>query len=352
MAMERAIGLIGRHLVTSKHFTILSLIFTIASMCFASPAFLPNFYTHVYRFRYLCAIGSKSPIIYSLIQILIYGGCLFVLLVCFGSLLTYRIDTRSLPNKPQDYSSFIMESRALQDHLVLGRLVLFMTLAYLFIEGPYICMSFFVQIRNSGELLAQYDGVEFEFPQELDTTITYLRFFFPLITPLLILGNCHDIWTKFMNLICCRRNTNHMFGAWGQLAGHKGSSMVNPDNVLTLVATADGLQLRVPTNYNQMIQDNSYKQFQNQIKEDQRQQLQRENLPAEETFEPEFDSRSKIVEFERVKQESHLPNTAESQLKSKMYGKQENVVVHNKTSTIISKLRKPKAGRSNAKNVK
>lgn len=77
---------------------------------------------------------------------MIYGGCFFVLLLCFGSLLRYRVNDRHLPVKPQDYGAFIMESRALQDHLILSKLVLFIALAYLLVQGPYICLSFFVQV--------------------------------------------------------------------------------------------------------------------------------------------------------------------------------------------------------------
>lgn len=92
---------------------------------------------------------SGSPIVYSIIQILIYGGCLFVLLLCFGSLLRYRsYQNRQLPVKSQDYGAFIIESRALQDQLALARLVLFMTFCYILIQGPYICLSLFVQVHK------------------------------------------------------------------------------------------------------------------------------------------------------------------------------------------------------------
>ncbi|KAI1731917.1 7 transmembrane receptor (rhodopsin family) domain-containing protein [Ditylenchus destructor] len=249
MAIERALGLHGRHLVKARYYMILSLIFTAAACVLATPTFLPNFNTRVYRFRYLCAIGSMAPVSYTMVQILIYGGCSFVLLVCFGSLFSYKLDSRSLPVKPQDYGSFIMESRALQDHLVLGRLVLFITLAYLFVQGPYICLSFFVQIRNSGEMIQKFGNMEMEIPQDVDTLLTWLRFFFPLIVPLLIFGTCHDIWTKLTNLIFCRRSTLPVW-SWGYgMGAAKNSTMMGQDNVLTLVATEDGLQLRVPTNY-------------------------------------------------------------------------------------------------------
>lgn len=57
MAMERALGLIGRHLVKPKNFAILSIVFFLASNCFAVPLFMTSFPVRVYHFRYLCAVG-------------------------------------------------------------------------------------------------------------------------------------------------------------------------------------------------------------------------------------------------------------------------------------------------------
>src|SRR5438105_3273345 len=105
MAMERALGLAGRHLVRFKYFGLLTLFFMIIPLLFAAPVFIPSFPVRVYRFRYLCAIGSRAPIAFSLIQVLIYGGCLFVILLCFGTLLKHRNNSGALPVKQQDYGA-------------------------------------------------------------------------------------------------------------------------------------------------------------------------------------------------------------------------------------------------------
>lgn len=63
MALERALGLMGRSLVTQKFFGFLTLIFTFISIFFAAPIFLPNFPVCVYRFRYLCAIGRFTNLL-------------------------------------------------------------------------------------------------------------------------------------------------------------------------------------------------------------------------------------------------------------------------------------------------
>lgn len=73
------------------------------------------------------------------------------------------------------------------------------------------------------------------------------------------MSNCHDIWTKFINLLFCRRNTKIFGDAYGiHGKANQGNLFIKKlklfldvnehNNVLTLVATADGLQLRVPGN--------------------------------------------------------------------------------------------------------
>lgn len=97
----------------------------------------------------------------------------------------------------------------------------------------------------------------------MDTLITWLRFFFPSLVAVLINTNCHDIWVKLVNLICCRRSN----GVWTTQKGnnpqckclfempfHFNDSDDNRrhptnDNVLTLVATTEGLQIRSNGNF-------------------------------------------------------------------------------------------------------
>lgn len=61
---------------------------------------------------------SQSPIAYAIVQMVAFGGSIFVNTICFGVLIRYNNIDRSLPARPQDYGAFIMESRALQDYMV------------------------------------------------------------------------------------------------------------------------------------------------------------------------------------------------------------------------------------------
>ncbi|KAI6176454.1 Melanin-concentrating hormone receptor 2 [Aphelenchoides bicaudatus] len=247
MAMERALGLTdnGRFLVTPKYALAFSVIFGLVAFCFATPAFMSTFSVQAYPYRYLCDIGGQAPIAYSIVQMVAFGGCIFVNTICFGALIRYNNIDRSLPARPQDYGAFIMESRALQDYMIHGRLVLFICLGFIIVEGPYIILNLFVQIKNSGELLR--GDPEFNAAQDIDTLITWLKFFFPLIFAILVYTNCSDIWCKLVNLICCRRSN----GIW---SSQKGNNQCPDhrrypanDNVLTLVATTEGdLQIRLP----------------------------------------------------------------------------------------------------------
>uniref|UniRef100_A0AC35ERX2 G-protein coupled receptors family 1 profile domain-containing protein n=1 Tax=Panagrolaimus sp. PS1159 TaxID=55785 RepID=A0AC35ERX2_9BILA len=247
MAMERTTSLMEswKVRITANHCIVFFFGFTIVAALFALPLAFNGFPVKSYRFRYLCAIGSYSALAYNIVEILVYIFTLIFLLCCFGYIFKKGNEPRSLPVKPQDYEGFIMETRTIQENLHLGKVVLFITLAYLLLQGPYIVMCFIVQIYNSKEILQK--GKEYEIPQDADTLITWLRFFFPLVMPLIVLASCQDIWTKFVNLVCCRRSTMGSMGTWAN-NGHrpKSGAPIVPNNVLTLVATSEGLQLRVP----------------------------------------------------------------------------------------------------------
>jgi hypothetical protein len=53
-----------------------------------------------------------------------------------------------------------MESRALEEHLNLGRLVLTLAVTFAILEGPYVIMTFVVDVRNVKlqEIINMYDG--------------------------------------------------------------------------------------------------------------------------------------------------------------------------------------------------
>ncbi|PAV88521.1 hypothetical protein WR25_07903 [Diploscapter pachys] len=195
ISAERAVGMIlrdneyeregkqnGRYLdgfkVTALA-TLLCLIAAAVSLATLSPAIPVVEFSN----RYLCGIGEKSPIGYSIARIILYLGCLSVVLVCS-------------------------------------------------------CAIFRKRIYTSQELISS-DG-SLDVPQDCDTLITWLRFIYTLLCPISILCWCNDIWVKLKEVICCRSYeppilVNGMYQGYSQ-----------PPSVMTLVATPEGLQLRMP----------------------------------------------------------------------------------------------------------
>jgi hypothetical protein len=215
---------------------------------------------NVYPYRYLCAISSQSPIAYTIALILIYLSIFLVLLVC-SALILSRANGRSSPlpihKSTDDYSTFIRDSRAQHQHVSLGKLALGIFLIYFVLVGPYQLLIAFVQIRNSRELIAANDGNEFMVAEDADTLLTWLKFIYPVAFPLLIFICCSDIWIKVGNLVCCRRS-NTVSTSTQQCGDDPDNSTTSKrrkkkdddadGNVMTLVATAQGLQLRFPQN--------------------------------------------------------------------------------------------------------
>ncbi|VDK45840.1 unnamed protein product [Anisakis simplex] len=248
MAIERAITLFFPQLRTftfARTLYILAALFTM-SICFAIPVLTSNIPVKPFRFRYVCAVNSEVPILYPIMQILVYGGCLFVSLICFGALLSRgnHDKSRSLPIQSQDYSSFIKKSRALQDHHTQTKLVLFLMITFILIQGPDIILTFYVEVRNSREILQYSDP--FEVPQDAATILNWLRFIYPIIAPLLIYSVCSDIWLKLQQLMCFRHYLKTT--GIGRCSSEQcnGGGAMDQSNVMTLVATPQGLHLRLP----------------------------------------------------------------------------------------------------------
>uniref|UniRef100_A0A7E4VKG3 G_PROTEIN_RECEP_F1_2 domain-containing protein n=1 Tax=Panagrellus redivivus TaxID=6233 RepID=A0A7E4VKG3_PANRE len=327
MAMERVTSLVTawRERATAKHFCLLLLALTAVAFAFSIPLAVPAFPVQVFHYRFLCGIGNQSPLAYNIVEILVYFGTLIFLLICFGFILKKGNEPRSLPVKPQDYERFIMETRAIQESLILGKLVMFVTMAYVILQGPFIVMTFIVQIANSWEI-SPLEEEEYAVPQDADTLITWLRFFFPLVMPLIILACCQDIWTKVTNLVCCRRSTMGTTGSWAsQGAGRpKSSTPIVPNNVLTLVATSEGLQLRLPENNYQRPPPNMPMEV---VSQPQRIIGSRAMLPENQQEPP-----SPMLHQQQLHSEPPRPmiddyQPLEEAKKSNMYGKAENVVI-------------------------
>ncbi|PAV57296.1 hypothetical protein WR25_23260 [Diploscapter pachys] len=226
MSAERAAGMIlrdneyereakqnGRYLDGFKVTvlaTLLCLIAAAVSLATLSPAIPVVEFSN----RYLCGIGEKSPIGYSIARIILYLGCLSVVLVCSCAIFRKR-QLASLPQQSHEYSDFIRRNRSIYEHQSRAKL-----------------------IYTSQELISS-DG-SLDVPQDCDTLITWLRFIYTLLCPISILCWCNDIWMKLKEVICCRSYeppilVNGMYQGYSQ-----------PPSVMTLVATPEGLQLRMP----------------------------------------------------------------------------------------------------------
>jgi len=129
----------------------------------------------------------------------------------------------------------------------LGRLALILVINFLILKGPYICLNFFTTIRNSWE--GDSDDL-FKMPQDADTLVTWLMSFHALISPILIFSSCNDISAKFVNLFFCRMSSTDIIGLGN-------NNVAKNSDVLTLMATSEGLQLRIPQRFSIINQPNS-----------------------------------------------------------------------------------------------
>ncbi|KAK0397554.1 hypothetical protein QR680_002170 [Steinernema hermaphroditum] len=214
MAIERALGLLyeGKEILTRSRVAILWSGLVVVAFCFTVPIFAPNIPVKPFEFRYLCNIDSQSPIGYTIAIIVVYFLCLNMQLCCFGIILNRKYRERSLPMRPQDYGEFIRQSRALHDYIHMCKIVLTLLIIYVLIQGPYIVLNFVLQISNSYEVNGNEEV--FRVHDDVVISLTLLKFLHPLLMP-----------------ICVR--SNRRLGI----------------NVMTVLATPDGLHLKYPNGY-------------------------------------------------------------------------------------------------------
>ncbi|KHJ94009.1 hypothetical protein OESDEN_06067 [Oesophagostomum dentatum] len=195
-----------------------------------------------FRNRYVCSVSSGAPLGYTLTRVVLYIGCLCVLLVCLSAIFKKR-GINSLPQQTQDYSDFIRRNRARQEYLSRAKLVVLLVCTFILVAGPYITLSFTFEITNSMEFVAGNELL-LEIPQDADTLITWLMFLFPLLSPIIIFCWCTDVWSYTKELFCCRSDSPPTVGYFTS-GYNKGVNGVPP--VMTLVATPEGLQLKLPS---------------------------------------------------------------------------------------------------------
>ncbi|GMT05980.1 hypothetical protein PENTCL1PPCAC_28154 [Pristionchus entomophagus] len=202
------------------------------------PIVTPAIPVKQFAFRYLCAIGSGSPIAFTATSLLLFIGCLLVFLICAGAILARKQNKRNLPVRPADYSAFIQLTRQTQEDVSHGKLVLLLIAIFIVLCAPYAILCFYYQIRNSAELLRSM--VVMEMAADADTLITWISFLFPLFAPITIFCWVPDIWPDVKEILCCKSTELPTLTYY---TGTKGP--LTSANVMTLVATADGLQLKM-----------------------------------------------------------------------------------------------------------
>ncbi|VDO75071.1 unnamed protein product, partial [Heligmosomoides polygyrus] len=153
--------------------------------------------------RKMVSCSSGAPLGYSLCRLFIYTGCLCVLLVCASAVFKKRVSFRF------SYDHFKM----IQLKFSLFQVALLVCI-FIAVEGPYISLCFIV---NSYDVTS--DGLVLDIPQDADTLITWLKFLFPLLSPI-ILCWCSDISGYLKELFCCRSYDPPVIGQIG--TGYKG----------------------------------------------------------------------------------------------------------------------------------
>uniref|UniRef100_A0A0K0EXH1 G_PROTEIN_RECEP_F1_2 domain-containing protein n=1 Tax=Strongyloides venezuelensis TaxID=75913 RepID=A0A0K0EXH1_STRVS len=253
MCTERAIGkssLLKNTIKKNNVYFFIFAIYLISIVC-CVPLFLKNFVTLPDRFHFQCLLNGQSPIGYTYFMIFLY----ILISVTIGILLILiRIQKhvhRSLPNSQEEYGRFINETRELYECSNLTKLTIYLLITYTILQLPYIVMIFFNRIREAP--LYESSITLITIYSDFETLITFLRFMFPFASALIILFRCFEIWVKIVNLLCCRRAGPITINQWNN--NINTTANFNPqtffsgncdNNVITLVATGNGIQLRVP----------------------------------------------------------------------------------------------------------
>ncbi|KAL3998725.1 7 transmembrane receptor (rhodopsin family) protein [Acanthocheilonema viteae] len=200
MAIERSILSYFPNQLIFKHWRTLAFIIVLwtISICLAIPMLTHHIPVRPFEFRFNCNISRKVPILYPIVYILIYVSCLIIILICFAALLSRnnQYKNQSLPTR----CNFEVH----RNNLNLSKLVLFLIILFILLNGPYIILNFFIQIRNSNKILK--DDYAFNIPHDGDIILNWLRFMYPLLAPILIYASCAEIWLNVQRFIFCHKS--------------------------------------------------------------------------------------------------------------------------------------------------
>ncbi|TMS37098.1 hypothetical protein L596_004102 [Steinernema carpocapsae] len=252
MTMERALGLLyeGREILNRNRIACLWLGLVLVAICFMVPIFAVTIPVKAFEFRYLCNIDRESPIGYTIAVIIVYLLLLNIDLCCFGIILNRKYRERSLPVRPQDYGEFIRQSRALHDYIHMCKIVLTLLVVFVLIQGPYIVLHFVLQIRNSYEVNGKDES--FSVHDDVVISLTLLRFLHPLLMPICVFVCSGELWSQFLRILCCSNSSMARLGTCDtdSIRGNANDGQRQIlTNVMTIVATPDGLHLKYPNGY-------------------------------------------------------------------------------------------------------
>ncbi|VDO48182.1 unnamed protein product [Haemonchus placei] len=184
----------------------LSLVLLLASFAAAIPISAEMLFMKSFKVRYVCEVASGTSMIYTLARVLIYAGCLSIILVCAS--------------------------------IIFGKRGVLLACIFILVEGPYILLCFALEISYSTLF-----GAGLSIPQDVDTFITWLKFLFPILSPITILCWCSDISASVKELFLCRSYDPPMIGP--NISGYRGMGAAK--GFVTLLATTDGLPLKLRT---------------------------------------------------------------------------------------------------------
>ncbi|CAI4233215.1 unnamed protein product [Auanema sp. JU1783] len=219
---------------TKKHLAVAAFGFALISALFSIPITFHMIPVQPFKNRFVCGIDSQCPIVFPCLRIIVYITALLVSLVAFISLLRAKPQA-SIPSQQQDYNAFIDHIRFIHEQKSHGRLVLVIFTFFIITVSPYCVLGLVYEISNSRELQSA-SHTHINVPQDADTLLTWLKFLFPLISPIIIICACNDIREKIRELFCCSIDSN-------SYNHHLSSAVVSPQT-MTLVGTSNGLQLR------------------------------------------------------------------------------------------------------------
>ncbi|MFH4984158.1 hypothetical protein AB6A40_010867 [Gnathostoma spinigerum] len=190
MAFERTIDLFfsNQKILTFRQFIVVTCFSWMTCLFFAVPLLTTNIKVKQYTFQYICSTDRDNPIGLPIIQLVFYGFCLFAILISFGAIFSKSSRHRRLPlsTNTKDYAEFIKRSRVLHEQFILTRLILFLILTFILIEGPSVISHLFIEIRNSEEFLRF--STPYEMPRDIQSVLHWLKYLYPLVSPLLV---CH-----------------------------------------------------------------------------------------------------------------------------------------------------------------